>query len=132
MSAAPWNRLIRFESKGSTYYGEPDSTEADLQAQVAKGGVKATVIDAPNGIFGAGAKKTDKVLPVEKLLCPLSRADVPSIRCIGLNYKKHSMYSQPINSSVSADPRLMLSHQFWRQVARSHLSRPSSSSRIPH
>lgn len=87
---APWSRLIRFTSGGQTHYGEPTEYPEDFQKAVAAGQIQAKVISAPNGIFGPGVKVTDEVLPVEKLLCPIDRRDCPSIKCIGLNYKKHS------------------------------------------
>lgn len=39
------------------------------------------------------AKPTGKVVQVKKLLGPLTSQDVPIIRCVGLNYAKHSMLS---------------------------------------
>lgn len=88
----PWNRLIRFATGGKTHYGEPIDVGAleDLQKAVASGSVRAKVIAAPSGIFGPDVVVTEEILPVEKLLCPLDRRDVPAIRCIGLNYRKHS------------------------------------------
>lgn len=33
---------------------------------------------------------TDEVVTVKKLLGPLAQEDVPILRCVGLNYAKHS------------------------------------------
>jgi hypothetical protein len=35
---------------------------------------------------------TDEVVTVHKLLGPLTKEDVPILRCVGLNYKTHSKY----------------------------------------
>jgi hypothetical protein len=88
--APPWNRLIRFIAPdGKTYYGEP-ILPAD-QADVGKleGDLKAKIIDGKNA-FSDDCVVTDTVLQVKKLLGPLTRYDVPTTRCIGLNYVKHS------------------------------------------
>lgn len=38
------------------------------------------------------ARPTDRVLRVRKLLGPLSPENIPIIRCVGLNYAKHSTF----------------------------------------
>lgn len=38
------------------------------------------------------ARPTDRVFRVRKLLGPLGPENVPVIRCVGLNYTKHSMF----------------------------------------
>lgn len=88
-----WERLIRFKTEeGHTFYGQPESTgdTQDLQSEVKQGNVTARIISAPNGIFGTDVSVTPQTVKVKELLPPLSRNDVPIIRCIGLNYKKHS------------------------------------------
>jgi hypothetical protein len=34
---------------------------------------------------------TEEVVTVKQLLGPLAQADVPILRCVGLNYAKHSL-----------------------------------------
>ena len=38
---------------------------------------------------------SDEVVSVKRLLGPLARDDVPILRCVGLNYAKHSMFELP-------------------------------------
>jgi len=58
-------------------------TEADaLQAKVLAG---EDIYDT-TGL----TKLTDEVVTVKKILGPLAQNDVPIVRCVGLNYAKHS------------------------------------------
>lgn len=90
----PWDRLIRFESGSRTLYGQPvfstSTTASNFHEAARAGRLEAQVLNAPNGIFGPGLEVSSETVKVDKLLCPLDRRDVPSIRCIVLNYKKHS------------------------------------------
>ncbi len=93
-----WTRLIRFTTAdGRVLRGEPilptpdfdlgNVTEADrLQARVLVG-------DDPYDTSGA-TKLGDEVVTVHKLLGPLAREDVPILRCVGLNYAKHSTWTR--------------------------------------
>ncbi|CAG8440725.1 13595_t:CDS:10 [Ambispora gerdemannii] len=71
---------------GKEYQGEPildknytwPSSITDLEARVITG-----------DIFNS-CQITDTILPVKKLLSPLSKSQVPIIRCVGLNYRKHA------------------------------------------
>lgn len=87
-----WTHLIRFESEGKVHYGDailPDDTDSTDIAQIAeKGKLKAAVIEGD--VLSDAYKITEQILDVTKLLSPLTRAQVPIIRCIGLNYMKHS------------------------------------------
>lgn len=94
----PWKYLIRFRAiDGRILYGEPIlpagqtvdlgfTTEADkLQARVIIG----------DDIYDVTGKTlvTDDVVTVKQILSPLAQRDVPILRCVGLNYAKHSMLS---------------------------------------
>lgn len=90
----PWQRLIRFESTdGRVLYGEPilPSPEFDLGEVTEKDGLKAKVIER-NDLFNTSGKTkvSDETVTVKELLGPLAQSDVPIVRCIGLNYAKHS------------------------------------------
>jgi hypothetical protein len=90
--------LIRFiASDGNIHYGEPIllSDDADIGKQV---DLKAKVIEGKN-VFSSDCMVTDRVLQVKTLLGPLTRTDVPTTRCIGLNYLKHSKKPAEINCS---------------------------------
>jgi hypothetical protein len=92
-----WTRLIRFLSTdGKIYHGEPlaAASELDLGRVTEKDGLKAKVIEGSDLFDTTGETKvTEKTVDVKEILGPLTRADVPVIRCIGLNYAKHSMFN---------------------------------------
>ena len=44
-------------------------------------------------IFTGKTKVTDEIATVKELLGPLAQEDVPILRCVGLNYAKHSMWN---------------------------------------
>lgn len=90
-----WKRLIRFEAiDGRILRGEPvlpaDKdidlgfiTEADkLQARILEG----------EDIYDTTGKTvlTEQTAQVKRVLSPLAQRDVPILRCVGLNYAKHS------------------------------------------
>lgn len=87
-----WQRLIRFEDDaGRQHFGEPLIANADeLQSLLESGSLKAKVL-AGDGPFSLSA--TGEECKVKTLLGVLQPADVPIIKCIGLNYMKHSKSS---------------------------------------
>jgi hypothetical protein len=98
-----WKHLIRFKGNGRTSYGDaifPDGSDpTEVVAIATAGQLKARVIAGDP--LSADATTTDEIAQVDKLLPPLERAQVPIIRCIGLNYMKHSRRSfQPSNPSA--------------------------------
>lgn len=88
-----WDRLVRYVPSGDSStvrYGEPilEDSDATLIAQLAdEGKLRVKVLE---GAHPLDTKPTGAVEGVKKLLGPLEAADVPIIRCIGLNYKTHS------------------------------------------
>lgn len=105
MSGVSWTRLIRFHpavaadqpqlEPSAILYGEPivhDDDDADIGALADAGHLTARVIDvlAGQGPLSPSARVTDRVVPVGRLLGPLGVQDVTDIKCIGLNYRKHS------------------------------------------
>jgi len=97
-----WKRLIRFESTdGKILRGEPilPSPDFDVGSTTEKTGLKAKVISvANNDIFDPDTKVTNEEVTVKKLLGPVTTEEVPIIRCIGLNFKKHSMFPQVLRT----------------------------------
>ncbi|KAK6459480.1 uncharacterized protein RJT20DRAFT_124717 [Scheffersomyces xylosifermentans] len=87
---ATWKRLIRFVAQdGKIYRGEPivSETDYDVGKQFLEGKtIKAKVV---TGNIFSDAVVTDEVLEVKTLLGPLTKEDVPIVKCIGLNYMKH-------------------------------------------
>ena len=89
-----WSRLIRFvDEKGQLRLGDAVADSAqELTSLLEAGSLTA------NELIGTDlfdAKSTGKVYLVKKLLGPLTPQDVPIVRCVGLNYAKHSMLSVP-------------------------------------
>ena len=94
----PWSRLIRFTTPdGRLLYGEPilPSPDLDLGTVTAATNLQARVITTSNDSSAAiydttgQTRVSDEVVTVEKLVGPLGPEDVPSLRCVGLNYAKH-------------------------------------------
>lgn len=94
--AITWSRLIRFkDADGKVYNGEPivEENENDVGILAQKGTLKAKII---TGDVFDNAKVTDEVVEVKTLLGPLAVEQVPIIRCVGLNYMKHSKFFCPL------------------------------------
>lgn len=89
-----WSRLIRFvATDGRILRGEPilPTLDFDLGKTTAETKLQAKVIVGDNIYDDTGATKvSDEVVTVKKLLGPLTRDDVDILRCVGLNYAKHS------------------------------------------
>jgi hypothetical protein len=94
--APNWDRLIRFvATDGRELRGEPilPSPDFDVGTTTAETGLQAKVISVANAdIFDAATNVTDEIVTVEELLGPVTQAEVPIIRCIGLNFIKHSTF----------------------------------------
>jgi hypothetical protein len=92
-----WERLIRFiATDGRLLVGEPilPSPDYDLGDVTEASKLQAKVISGEDIYDTTGKTKvTDEVVTVKKLLGPLAQRDVPSLRCVGLNYAKHSTSS---------------------------------------
>ncbi|KAL5603882.1 hypothetical protein FOVSG1_006632 [Fusarium oxysporum f. sp. vasinfectum] len=91
MSTTQWDRLIRYISArdGKVHYGEPIINEAGhlgIDDQARDGTLRVRRL---NGSSAVTATATDEEDEVTQLLGPLTAAEVPIVRCIGLNYKTH-------------------------------------------
>lgn len=93
----PWKRLIRFiATDGRTLRGEPilPSPETDLGFITEADQLQARVIEGSHIYDTTGATRvTDEIVTVKTMLGPLAQSDVPILRCVGLNYAKHSKIS---------------------------------------
>lgn len=90
-----WKRLIRFSPTSDPtklLYGEPVADNYDdIGALADSGKLRAkVVVVGDDGPLAVSAEVTDRMEDVGRLLSPLSSRDCPGIKCIGLNYKKHS------------------------------------------
>ena len=89
-----WERFVRYVPQGEAQtirYGDPIVTgsEVDRVAEIAaEGRLEVRVLQGDHPL---DATPNGQIEKVAQLLGPLEPADVPIIRCIGLNYKTHSM-----------------------------------------
>ena len=91
----PWSRLIRFEATdGRILRGEPIIPGPDFDlglATTTAAGLRARIITGDDPFDTTGRTLvTDEIATVKRLLCPLPASEVPILRCVGLNYQKHS------------------------------------------
>ena len=93
----PWTRLIRFKATdGRVLFGEPilPSPDFDLGDTTPSTNLTAKVLIGSDIFDNSGATYvSNEIIQVTHLLGPLVPADVPSVRCIGLNFKAHSEQS---------------------------------------
>ena len=92
-----FERLIRFTTEdGRCLFGEPlISSPAELQEHLEKGILKARLLEGLEGnpwldFEAARPHSPDEIVLVKQIIGPLDVRHVPIIRCIGLNYIKHS------------------------------------------
>ncbi|KAI1075418.1 fumarylacetoacetate hydrolase [Whalleya microplaca] len=87
-----WNRLIRFvaQQDGNEYIGEPIDENLDIGDALASSEIVSVRVLSGTSALELEAEPTSTVLTVQRLLPPLSRAEVGTIRCIGLNYRNHA------------------------------------------
>lgn len=108
-----WTRAIRFVAPdGRVLRGEPilPSPNFDIGKSALDGSLKAKVIVGDDLFDTTGATYvSDEVVTVSKLLGPLAQEDVPILRCVGLNYTKHSKLSRTLD------------HVLYSQLRSSHL-----------
>lgn len=101
MAKVPWTRLIRFQSTdGRILHGDlilPDRTTSisAVEFDIGKTSeiyiVQTRVVEGDDLFDTTGRTHvTDEVVTVKRLLGPLTQKDVPILRCVGLNYAKHS------------------------------------------
>ncbi|KAK3390855.1 hypothetical protein B0H63DRAFT_466634 [Podospora didyma] len=87
-----FTRLVRFAPKGDdskVLIGEPVDRSVDIGAAVRKGEEVKVKVFSGSSVLEAG-EPTDQVAVIGRVLSPVSQAEVGTIRCIGLNYKKHA------------------------------------------
>lgn len=89
-----WDRLVRYIGADGpeVRYGEPaikDSQVGEIAELAKQGKLHVNVLE---GDDVWSAKRTGRTEIAARLLGPLTKREVPIIRCIGLNYTTHSMY----------------------------------------
>jgi 2-keto-4-pentenoate hydratase/2-oxohepta-3-ene-1,7-dioic acid hydratase in catechol pathway len=116
-----WNRLIRFVTPdGRILRGEPilPHDDFDLGTTTSEIGLQAKVIEGNDIYDNTGATSvTDEIVQVDKLLGPLAQDDVDIIRCVGLNYAKHSKSGNSVEIHIEYTEPLTSHHS---QRSRAH------------
>lgn len=116
-----WNRLIRFlATDGSILRGEPilPTANFDLGNTTAETKLQAKVIVGTDIYDATGKTKvTDEIVTVKELLGPLAQEDVPILRCVGLNYAKHSKSKVIYGSKKKKKPLIRESLQSKKLAA---------------
>lgn len=89
-----WNRLIRFvDDNDVEHFGEPEvQDEPEITSLLDKSDLWATIYDGASPVSSLAKGERVHVKALRPLLTP---KDVPIIRCIGLNYVKHSNTALP-------------------------------------
>lgn len=89
MSSTTWTRLIRFvDDNGNETFGEPVITDdKDFSDRLARDDLWAVEYKGQSAVSALTKGEKVHVKALRDLLRP---ADVPIIKCIGLNYIKHS------------------------------------------
>ena len=91
-----WKKLMRFQSDdGRILRGQPVSQNdapVDLGLVTAENKIQAKVLVGEDIYDTTGITHlTNETVTVAKMLGPLTPNDVPILRCVGLNYAKHSL-----------------------------------------
>ncbi|KAF2174076.1 hypothetical protein M409DRAFT_48957 [Zasmidium cellare ATCC 36951] len=91
-SILTWERLVRFiaQEDGQEHLGEPVDRDLDIGAALASSeSVRVRKLSGSSPL-DSSLKVTSSVLTIKSILPPLSKAEVGTIRCIGLNYRNHA------------------------------------------
>jgi hypothetical protein len=124
-----WERFVRYVPQGQTRtvrYGDPIITESEVDriAEIAaEGRLEVKVLQGDHPLNATPNGQTEKVA---QLLGPLEPADVPIIRCIGLNYKTHST----LPAQLHLDTEELTMEQSLRLDVHSQLVRLCSRNRV--
>lgn len=116
----PWKRLIRFiATDGRTLRGEPilptPTTDLGFITEAQK--LQAYVLEGDDIYDTTGKTRvTDEIVTVKSILGPLAQSDVPILRCVGLNYAKHSEYNIQICLYMVPPGEIQLRCTIWRDM----------------
>lgn len=95
-----WKRLIRFlDETGQERFGDPCIQDVEELQNLYKGGDLFAMEYHGDNPFSL--TETGRKLKIKRLLGILNPNDVPIIKCVGLNYLKHS--KSPIFSHTTSE-----------------------------
>jgi 2-keto-4-pentenoate hydratase/2-oxohepta-3-ene-1,7-dioic acid hydratase in catechol pathway len=92
MTSPTFRRLVRFVPKSDSskiLLGQPADEKLDIGLATRKGEEVAIQVWSGSSVLAPG-KSTGETAIVDKILSPLAKHEVGTIRCIGLNYKQHA------------------------------------------
>jgi len=102
-----FSRLVRFVPKSDSskiLVGEPADSQQDVGLATRKGEkVEINVLSGSSAL--SPGLPTGNVEEVGRLLSPLSRDEVGTIRCIGLNYRQHAA---EVKMAIPTEPTVFL------------------------
>ncbi|KAI1333496.1 fumarylacetoacetate hydrolase [Xylariaceae sp. FL0016] len=124
MVQTKWKRLVRFIAKEDEqeHIGEPVDDTLDIGAALASSHPVSVRLFSGSSALDLAAAPTSTTLTIARLLSPLARHEVGTIRCIGLNYRSHA---HEMNLPLPPHPTL-----FFKPA--SCLGHPSAPLLIPH
>ncbi|CCC08304.1 unnamed protein product [Sordaria macrospora k-hell] len=102
-----FSRLVRFVPKGDdskVLIGEPVDSQVDVGAAVRKGEDVEVNVFSGTSVLDAGSATGNKAI-IDRILSPVTAQEAGTIRCIGLNYKKHA---EEAKMSIPDIPTLFL------------------------
>ncbi|KAK4140656.1 uncharacterized protein C8A04DRAFT_31835 [Dichotomopilus funicola] len=105
-----FDRLVRFAPKGDdskVLLGEPADVSIDVGAAVRKGEDVEVKVYSGTSVLDTGSP-TGETAVIGRILSPLTQQEVGTIRCIGLNYKKHA---EEAGMSIPEIPTVFLKPQ---------------------
>ncbi|CZT25766.1 related to 2-keto-4-pentenoate hydratase/2-oxohepta-3-ene-1,7-dioic acid hydratase (catechol pathway) [Ramularia collo-cygni] len=87
-----WDRIVRFiaEEDGQEYLGEPIDSAIDVGAAVASSTPVQVLVFHGSSPLDITIHPTTTILTIRSLLPPITRKEIGTIRCIGLNYRHHA------------------------------------------
>nr|QJQ48093.1 CPH [Cloning vector pnnCPH-C1]QJQ48102.1 CPH [Cloning vector pX037] len=91
--SSTWSRLIRFVAVETSlvHIGEPIDATMDVGLARREGKtIQAYEIIGSGSALDLSAQVSKNVLTVRELLMPLSREEIKTVRCLGLNYPVHA------------------------------------------
>ncbi|ESA42983.1 hypothetical protein GE21DRAFT_6245 [Neurospora crassa] len=102
-----FSRLVRFVPKdddSKVLIGEPIDSQVDVGAAVRKGDDVEVNVYSGTSVLDAGSPTGNKAI-IGRILSPVTAQEAGTIRCIGLNYKKHA---EEAKMSIPEIPTLFL------------------------
>lgn len=92
MAAPTWKRLVRFHPKNDSskvLIGQPVDENVDVGKAVREGKEVAVDIFSGSSVLDPGSS-TGKQAVIDQVLSPVTQLEAGTVRCIGLNYRKHA------------------------------------------